>query len=172
MHPQILPNGAIMLRDDYNGSIDSFERAIDVLRDARVERRILVVSDCSDLRRKPHQRQQYFGKVASGASDLAVFVGERSGYAVRSAVANGMDQSCVHACFSLDDAAELLRRELRAGDLVLLRGRTQDHLARIYFQVIGSVDCKLIPCRKRCLCDECEELGFRADNSLNAPDAR
>ena len=161
MQPERLPNGAVLLRDEHNGSIDSFEKAIEVLRTAKAERRILVMADCSDFRKKPRDRQKYFGRVASQVAEMAVFIGDRSTYAVRAAVEAGMDRSSVHSCFTLEDAADLLRRQLRNGDLVLLRGRALDHLTRIYFRLLGDVACTRPSCRKTCLCDVCEELGFQ-----------
>jgi len=161
MHPEPLPNGAIVVRDDYNGSIDSLQPAFEFLRTARAERRILVLTDCTDFRKNPRQRQSHFARLANQVAEVAVFVGERCEYAASRAVREGMDRSCVYTCFTVEQAAELLRRQLRPGDLVLLRGRIQDHLARIYFRLLGEVDCRRTVCRKRCLCDACEELGFR-----------
>jgi UDP-N-acetylmuramoyl-tripeptide--D-alanyl-D-alanine ligase len=60
---------------------------------------------------------------------------------------------------TFQETAEFLRKELRAGDLVLLKGRTTDHIARVYFAQFGSVSCWKAYCPKRMLCDECWELG-------------
>lgn len=48
----------------------------------------------------------------------------------------------------------------------------QDHLARIYSGLLGEVDCRRIACRERCLCDECEGLGFRPPTTSAATASR
>jgi UDP-N-acetylmuramoyl-tripeptide--D-alanyl-D-alanine ligase len=70
-----------------------------------------------------------------------------------------MPTEAAHHCLSLEAAAELLKQELCPGDLVLLKGRSTDHLTRIYFAQFGPVACWRSHCRKTCLCDGCDELG-------------
>jgi hypothetical protein len=60
---------------------------------------------------------------------------------------------------TFQETAEFLRKELRDGDLVLLKGRTTDHIARVFFAQFASVSCWKSQCPKRMLCDECWELG-------------
>jgi hypothetical protein len=70
------------------------------------------------------------------------------------------------------EAAELLRAELREGDLVLTKGsRDHDHLSRLAFQFTRPVACWTESCRRRRDCERCrllergparERLGGRA----------
>ena len=76
----------------------------------------------------------------------------------RGAVAAGMDPASCHDVIGLRRAAELLARELRAGDLVFLKGRSTHHLSRIVFAQLGSIGCWTTSCKKRVLCDVCDEL--------------
>jgi len=163
MSPSVLPGGAVMLRDEYNGSVDSFHEAIKVLRNARAKRRILVMTDCSDFQRKPRVRMKYYGKLAREAADLVVFIGDRCDYGVARAQREGMSASQAFGCVTIEDAASLLRREIRPGDLILLRGRSCDQLARLYFRLLGSVGCTRAQCRLRILCEDCPKLGFQPD---------
>lgn len=68
---------------------------------------------------------------------------------------------CVHAFKRLEDAAELLRADLREGDLVLLKGRVTQHLSRIFHAQFGTVQCWTRQCRLTLLCDYCPALGFK-----------
>jgi UDP-N-acetylmuramoyl-tripeptide--D-alanyl-D-alanine ligase len=68
----------------------------------------------------------------------------------------------------LRSAAEFLRTELRHGDLMLLKGRTTDHAARIFFAQLGQVGCWKTDCDKRMLCDTCWELGMTRDDMSRA----
>jgi UDP-N-acetylmuramoyl-tripeptide--D-alanyl-D-alanine ligase len=57
-------------------------------------------------------------------------------------------------------AARFLKDELRAGDLMLVKGRTTDHAARLVFAQLGEVACWKSYCVKRTLCENCWELGL------------
>ena len=50
MQPVRLPSGAIVIRDEYNGSIDSYVAALQFLSDARAERRVLIATSYTDTK--------------------------------------------------------------------------------------------------------------------------
>jgi hypothetical protein len=79
-------------------------------------------------------------------------------YGRRRAIENGMPAENVHAFDSIRSAAEFLKAEIRQGDLVLIKGRTTDHAARIFLAQLGKVGCWKEYCPKRMLCDICWEL--------------
>jgi UDP-N-acetylmuramoyl-tripeptide--D-alanyl-D-alanine ligase len=161
MQPAGLPGGALVLRDDFNGSIASLGAALEVLRHARARRRILVISDCADFRRRPRERMKYYARVSKESADAVVFVGERAGCGVESARKLGMSEDEAHGFVRWQDAAQFLRSHLGAGDLVLLRGQGLHHLARLYFAMTGTVGCHKAHCSRTEICDHCPELLFR-----------
>jgi UDP-N-acetylmuramoyl-tripeptide--D-alanyl-D-alanine ligase len=163
MQPVLLPCGATMIRDEASGSPDTLTAALQVLGEADAVRRVLVMSDLSDLHDRPRVRFKELGKVVVGIADLAVFVSEHGHYAAKSAVARGMKPECVLALADLSQAAQYLKSELREGDVVLLKGRGTDHLSRLFFGQFGTVGCWKTKCDKRILCDICEELQPRFD---------
>lgn len=170
MQPMLLPGGAIVLRDDYNASIDTIEASLKVLDEAAAVRRLLVISDMSDFGKNRKHRLKYLAARAAQVADSVVFIGDSAAYGMRRSVAAGMPAEAAHAFPSLQTAAEFLRRELRAGDLVLLKGRTTDHTARVFFAQFGSVRCWKDCCAKRMLCDTCWELGVsRLERSRAIP---
>jgi UDP-N-acetylmuramoyl-tripeptide--D-alanyl-D-alanine ligase len=159
MQPVRLPNGAVFLRDDYNGSLDTLEAAFDVFRGAKATRRILVISDIADFGGHIRKRMAYLGQKAGEACDLLVLIGDYPDRAVKRAFVSGLTEERTRRFFSLEQAAKFLRAELRDGDLVLLKGRTTDHVSRIFFAQLGTVSCWKAYCPKTMLCDECWELG-------------
>jgi len=159
MQPVRLPCGAVVIRDELDGSIDAQAKAFDVFASAAAGRRILVLSGVTDTSRGPRDRYRAIGRSIVGAFDVAVFIGDIADYGVRGAVAAGMKPECVHGFVSLWDAREFLAKELRPGDLVLLRGRLVDHLSRLPFALAGPIACHRAHCEKRIVCDLCPELG-------------
>jgi len=171
MEPAPLPSGAILLRDDFNGSFDTLTAALEVLAQAQADRRVLVLSDVSDSRVRARDRAKRFGEQAARCCDLAIFLGEHRQRAVKSAVRCGMPPENVYSFATFPEAAAFLESELREGDLALLRGRTTDHLGRVYFAQLGSVGCILARCPRLLLCDHCFELrpGLEKAQAVPAP---
>jgi UDP-N-acetylmuramoyl-tripeptide--D-alanyl-D-alanine ligase len=159
LSPMRLPSGAIVLRDDYNGSWDASQPALRVLAEARAERRWLVITDFSDFGHNRKSRLKALAPQAARASDRFVLIGAEAEYGTRRAVEAGLARDAVWGFEWPEQASAFLRDALGPGDLVLLKGRTTDHAARIYFGLLGEVRCRRRQCGIRYLCDECPELG-------------
>ena len=69
-----------------------------------------------------------------------------------------MRADCAVHFSDLREAARYLAGELREGDLVLLKGRTTDHLSRVFFAQFGPIGCWKTVCHKTINCDFCDEL--------------
>lgn len=158
MQPVTLPCGATILRDEGTASVDTLDAALKVLGEAKAKRRLLVVSDFSDTNERTRIRHKKLGRAAAELSDLAIFVGEHGHYAIKAAIAEGMDPARVLGFETVREAAEYLKAELRDGDLALIKGRSCDHLERIFLYQSGPVACWKRKCRDRTLCDMCDEL--------------
>ncbi len=158
MQPVTLPNGAIFIRDEENGSPDTLDAMFKVLRDSKARRRGLVFSDLSDSRLKPRTRLRKIGALAAEHCDFVVFVGSHGNHAVRGAVAAGLDPDSAHEFVNVQRAAEALKELLHPGDLVFIKGRATDHLTRILFAQFGPIGCWKSRCTIRRLCDVCPQL--------------
>lgn len=178
LQPISLPayHGATVLRDDWNGSIDTFEPALKVLADANADRKIVVFSDYSDSKKKLRRRANHLGKLSAEHADIAIFVGDYCEPSRKAAIEAGLDEACVHAFFDVESATAYLKTLLQRGDLVLIKGQANHHLSRIYLGLLDDVQCSLNSCSRQILCDVCPKLGFswRADlkSYMAAPDSR
>jgi UDP-N-acetylmuramoyl-tripeptide--D-alanyl-D-alanine ligase len=161
MQPVDLPHGAVMIRDEYGCPYPTLGPALDFLESASAKRKILVFSDMTDTSMSPKARFAWLAKYAARSLDVVVFVGEQGARGAQAAIAAGMPATAAHAFGDAYRAALFLRRELRSGDLVLLKGRSCDHLMRVYYHLIGSVACRKTVCDKTIACDLCPELGYR-----------
>ena len=168
LQPVRLPGGATVLRDDYNAAVDTLDAALRVITDAAGARRILMVTDFSDFGKNRKHRVRHLAGMAAAAADVAVFVGERAAYGRRRAIEAGLSPAQVHEFPTIQAATGFLRGELRAGDLMLLKGRTTDHATRIFHALLGPIRCWKPNCRRRILCDGCWELGAPHPIALGA----
>jgi UDP-N-acetylmuramoyl-tripeptide--D-alanyl-D-alanine ligase len=158
LSPQVLPNGATLLRDENNGSVDTFDRALKVLSEATAGRKILVIGDLSDANQRWQLRSRRIAAEAAACANVAVFVGERAEKTASNAIKAGMNPDNVFWFLNLQQAAELLKRELRSGDLVLVKGRGVDKLPRISLALTRHVTCWRPTCTLHEQCDFCPEL--------------
>ena len=160
LDPRQLPSGAIILRDDFNGSIDSFAPAMDVLRQASARRKILAITTISDSSESWDKRLRRLAIEAHGIADVLVLIGrpKDTRKAEKAAIADGFASDRLHCLPSIAAAADFFRDHLREGDLMLLRGTTKDHVGRIYHSQVREVQCWLERCGKMINCDDCPEL--------------
>jgi UDP-N-acetylmuramyl pentapeptide synthase len=163
-----LPNGATLLRDDYNSSVDTVETSLQVLGDAEAPRRLLVLTDMSDFGKNRKQRLKFLAPKIVRVTEVLILIGEIAAYGARRVVEAGMAPENAHAFATPREATEFLSEELRVGDLVLLKGRTTDHAARIYLGQLGPVGCWKPYCAKPMLCDICWECDITAEQLRRA----
>ena len=163
MEACVLPCGATILRDDLNGSLDTFLRAFETLKAARAKRKILVITTVSDSPEGWDRRTARIAEDAALVVDMLVLIGKRrdTKRAGKAALARGLAAEALREFEDLRDVSRFLQSTLQSGDLVLLRGRTTDHVTRIYHAQLQEVSCWKKHCSKTSLCDYCPELFAR-----------
>lgn len=161
LQPIVLPgSGAVILRDEFNGALDTFHAALSVLETAKARRRIVLFSDFSDSSRSNRDRASQLGRMAAKVADVAGFVGSYGERSRSAAIRAGMSELHAMSFPDLSHATDFLRNNLQSGDLVLIKGRANHHLSRIYLGLLGTVRCEREICGMKILCDTCPSLGF------------
>ncbi len=161
MEPVGLPNGAMVLRDDYKSTIETIDSALAVLAQIPASRRIVLFGDLSEP--QGHERPIYLAlglRAARVASRLVVigrgfrryWAGARRGGMPRSAVVDG--GRTVH------QAAAALQKMLQPGDVLLIKGRRPQKLDRVRMILQGRrVGCDIPFCDIRTMdCEDCPML--------------
>ena len=121
--------GATFIRDDRKASLWSFPPVLEFLSEAEAERTVLVVGTISDYPGPASRRYRALAEQALAAVDEVVFVGPNSRFGLK---ARGDLTGRVRAFETLAEAKEYLERELRPGDLILVKGsRRADRLERL-----------------------------------------
>lgn len=115
-------NGSRIIDDSYNASPESVLAALNLLRDLPGRRKIAVLGDMLELGSEEAPGHRRVGNRAAGVVDLLVVLGERSRATAAEARAVGLPADRLVEAASTDEVVELLRRRLRPGDLVLVKG--------------------------------------------------
>jgi UDP-N-acetylmuramoyl-tripeptide--D-alanyl-D-alanine ligase len=157
-----LPGDISFLRDDWKAPLWSLPAALEILRDARATRRLVVMGTLSDYAGSSRRAFRSALRAAAQVADEIILVGDRADRATT--LAADIAPTRMFGFATVKAAAAHLAADLRAGDLVLLKGSNQaDHLARIPLSLQREVGCWLTRCGRQEFCDDCRLIVLRRD---------
>jgi UDP-N-acetylmuramoyl-tripeptide--D-alanyl-D-alanine ligase len=110
-----------VLDDSYNAAPDSMAAALDLLA-ALPGRHVAVLGEMLELGDTSAEAHRTVGAHVAKTADLLVAIGPTAADYADGAIAAGMPTPAIRTAVDRDAAAELLLRELRPGDVVLLKG--------------------------------------------------
>lgn len=161
MEPVTLPNGAILLRDDYKMTLETIHAALDVLDGIPAKRKVAFFGDMSAMQGREWPTYLSVGMHVARVAERFVIVGRSFKRYSRGARKAGMPREAISdAGRSVQDAAAHLARVLEPGDVVLMKGRRGQKLDRVRLMLEGhAVGCRIKLCEVRALdCLECPML--------------
>jgi UDP-N-acetylmuramoyl-tripeptide--D-alanyl-D-alanine ligase len=159
--PVPLANGALIISDEFKSSLETVETALDVLEQIPAKRRICVLGDVTEPPDSQGPVYRALGERIARVADLAIFVGEAVRRYTAGTNLGGMPASSViRVRHDFPRAIEFLKRELRPGDVVLVKGRSTERLDRIVLALSGvDVRCTIRFCDARATrCRHCKML--------------
>ena len=149
------PGGVTYLRDDWKAPTATVGPALDALASMPARRRVAVLGELHDDRRRARVFYRGIVQEARRRADLVVLVGDKARYGLKG---NRDDPAIVHFD-GAPAATRFLRGELAEGDVVLVKSNwIPDHLERISLAAVRPIECKRIRCRRRVFCDDCRLL--------------
>lgn len=157
-----LPNGATLLRDEFKSTLETIYRSLDVLEEFPAQRKVVLLGPISEPPGPQGPLYREIGRRLADIAQLVVMVGcDHRKYVAGAARAGMPRESLIYAGPSVYDAIAVLRRELRPGDLLLLKGRSTQCLQRVALDLMGrKVRCRVHRCRLSSRsCDTCPLLG-------------
>lgn len=164
LQPVTLANNVTFLRDESNSSIHSARIAFDIMSKAKVSgRRIIVMGSLKDTGLSQVNRNRQIAIEAAACTDMLIFLAEdnyKLQMSINAAIEAGLSSGQVKGFCTIKEIADFLRSELQPEDLVLLKGRTSEHLTRILFHQTGEITCWKNECKLRIMCNECPKLGY------------
>lgn len=159
MEPVRLPGGAWLIRDEHKAAMESVIAAIDALAEVPARRRIMVLGDVAEPPGPQRQVYKEVGARLGEVADRVVFVTNRTGFRdYRAGVRQTRpDYEPLHAEGWREAFAAI---EPGPGDVVMVKGRSSQRLARVSLAVLGhDVGCELSYCDSRYAhCDHCPAL--------------
>lgn len=151
LEPIDLDSGAILLRDDIKSTLETIDRALDLLDEIPAPRKTVVMGEVSEppgsqgpIYRKVGER---IGQVAS----RAIFIGGNYQRYAAGAVRGGLDRSMLqNAGRSPSTAVAMVQTDLKPGEVVLVKGRDTQHLQRVSLALVGKqVRCDIPFCQAK-----------------------
>jgi len=153
-----LPSGAVVIRDEFKGSMHTITAALEELRKAEAGRKFLVFGDVAESSLSPRIRLGKVGRSAAAIVDYALFIGDKSHHGVRGALNGGLSEHRALAFSTYAEAADFLKPMLGPGDVVLLKAGQNNQLPRLFFSLLGEVRCTIPLCKRTMVCDDCTEF--------------
>jgi len=160
LEPVRLPDGIVLLRDDHKSSLETIHVALDVLSGIQTARRGVVMGEVSEPPGSNGPVYRELGRRITAVADYAVFVGSRRFQRYIAGKCNLPTSALFNTGTSVLKAAECLRKELKPGDSVLIKGRDNQRLERIALVLQGrKVRCDIDVCDTRVVdCEQCPML--------------
>jgi UDP-N-acetylmuramoyl-tripeptide--D-alanyl-D-alanine ligase len=161
MQPVVLPNGAILIRDDWKSPLDTVTPALNFLAQVPAGRRIVVMGNLAEVPNPSGPVYRDLGIQVGKAADRILYFGTAFKHFRSGARKAGLPTDLITNCHrDVKHTIEILRTELRPGDVVLLKGQGAQHLSRIALGLMGRrVECELINCNTHeTLCSRCAKL--------------
>ncbi len=125
------PGDSIILDDTYNASPESTIAALNLLDDLEAPRRVAVLGDMLELGLFEQQGHRAVGTRACDVADVLITIGELAETIADGACAAGMQESEITRCRDGEEALRVLKKEMKAGDVVLVKGSRGMRLDRL-----------------------------------------
>ncbi|MDO8561657.1 MAG: UDP-N-acetylmuramoyl-tripeptide--D-alanyl-D-alanine ligase [bacterium] len=140
---RILPglNGSVIIDDTYNSSPAAAFAALDTLKSvAGAKRRIAILGDMLELGKWSGESHRKLGERAAECADMILTVGIRAREIAESTKDAGMREKAIRV-FNQNESAHAgkeLARELREGDLVLVKGSQGMRMERAVLEIMAE----------------------------------
>jgi UDP-N-acetylmuramyl pentapeptide synthase len=147
-------DGVHFLLDAWKAPFWSVGFALDVMRQAKAERKIIVLGTMSDLSGSIKIKYRNTVREALDIADLVVFTGP-----LTNTVRKGLSKdqlARLHILETVYEASQFVNSTVVPGDLVLLKGTaSRDHLERVYLDRLGQISCWRQRCGRKAPCIRC-----------------
>ena len=122
-------NGITCIWDNAKAPLWSIPPALEILKEARAKRKIVVIGTISDYKGDSESKYKSVAKQAMAVAQYVIFIGP---WAYKSLKARrSPEDDSLQAFYSVEAASEYLEALFKPGDLILLKGSVNDRLEEI-----------------------------------------
>jgi UDP-N-acetylmuramoyl-tripeptide--D-alanyl-D-alanine ligase len=156
-------SGAWLLLDAFKGALETIEVALDALSRLSARRKIVVLGDVEEPPGSQGPIYKALGKRVAEVADCVVYVGGKTNFnRLKAGLSLGQfpRDTLTHTRTDPHAIAQALDKiGLRQGDLVLIKGRSTQHLERVALILAGdTAACAARACARRHDCTTCPLL--------------
>ncbi|MFN3547514.1 MAG: Mur ligase family protein [Mesorhizobium sp.] len=148
-------NEVTIIADTYKAPLWSVPTSLDIVRNARAERKTVVVGTISDIPGSTSPKYMETAREALAIADRVIFVGSQSARVDRLMPEAG---GRLLTFERVEEAAAYLSRTAIAGELIYLKASGGDHLERIVLDWQEPIACWVERCNVGTSCLECRRL--------------
>ncbi len=142
MRPLAGVKGSLILDDSYNAAPASTAAGLDVLDGFKTlrssARRIAVLGTMAELGQYSEEEHSAVGRRVSVVADVFVAVGPMMHGAADAAMREGMTSECVVRCANSVEAGRWLDANVRAGDIVLVKGSQSARMEKAVKDILAE----------------------------------
>ncbi|MCH5230314.1 MAG: UDP-N-acetylmuramoyl-tripeptide--D-alanyl-D-alanine ligase [Muribaculaceae bacterium] len=120
------PGGVTILDDAFNSNPDGSRMALDVLKEFKNGKRIVVTPGMIELGSRQFELNEKFGEYIARSCDIAIIVGHHNREAITKGIAKGDFQGKLYEVDSFNEAQKLVNPMLQSGDTILYENDLPD----------------------------------------------
>jgi len=156
-----LPDGSYFVLDCFKNAITSFESSMEVVRDSRSPRKIVIVGTLSGYRGAASSKYRNVARQALEVADVVCFYGKQSKH-VRKIIAEF--EGRLHMFDDVFELNSFIEGARRPNDLIYVKSTKADHLERLWHDREEPISCWVEYCGRETVCPYCDQL--RGDRVL------
>jgi UDP-N-acetylmuramoyl-tripeptide--D-alanyl-D-alanine ligase len=127
--------GCTIIKDCYNAGPESMAAALAVLGN-KPGRRVAVLGDMLELGVCTQAEHYRVGRIAAEKADMVLAFGPNSSRVISGALTGGMAESMARAFSDRDDMVAAMKRMVKSGDVILVKGSRGMHMELILDQFL------------------------------------
>ncbi len=140
---------SVIIDDTYNSSPIAVTAALEVIKEIKAKRKILVLGDMLELGKYTEEEHKSVGEKVVGISDVLITVGPRAKFIGDSAIEHGYNKSNVYSFSGALETGDFLKNFIEKGDAILVKGSQGVRLERAVEAVMAYPELKTsILCRQ------------------------
>ncbi len=133
-------NESIIVDDTYNSSPVAAESAIDVMKNIKAKRKIIVLGDMLELGGMTEEAHKSIGKYLAPVADMLVTIGPRSHFVREGAMEEGFKKENIYSFESALTVGKFLQGVIEKGDAILIKGSQSMRMEKAVEMVMKNKD--------------------------------